>query len=87
MITNRIPLIEIVRFFHYCTSRFLIIEYIGTSDMKFQELLKYRTETYHDFNIDDFEKVMSSKFALIRKEEMFYRERGMERCLYLMEKY
>jgi SAM-dependent methyltransferase len=87
MITNRIPLIEIVRFFHYCTSRFLIIEYIGTSDMKFQELLKYRTETYNDFNMDDFEKVMSSKFALIRKEEMFYRERGMERCLYLMEKY
>lgn len=86
LITNRIPLKEIVKFFYKSTSRFLILEYVGPLDVMFLELLKYRSERYDDYNMLNFEKAFDNNFSVICKKELFFKERKMERCLYLMEK-
>ena len=86
IISNRIPLKEIVKFFYWCTSRYLIVEYVGPSDIMFRELLKYRSESYKDFNKVNFERAFTTNFLIILKKELSFKEQGMERCLYLMEK-
>jgi len=85
MITNRIQLPQISRFFRQCTSRFLIVEYIGKSDMMFETLLKYRTENYDTFSMKQFENSMGILFSILRKEELINRQYKLDRCLYLME--
>jgi len=86
IISSRIPLKEIVKLFYRCASRFLIVEYVSPSDTMFKELLKYRSESYADFNMVNFERAFDAKFSLIEKKELFFEEEGMRRCLYLMEK-
>ena len=85
LIYNRIPLPQIVDLLRHCTSRFLIVEYVGPSDSMFQELLRYRSETYNDFTRGRFEVTMSQHFSIIRNEEIVDPVRAMDRCLYLME--
>ncbi len=85
LIYNRIPLPQIVDLLRHCTSRFLIVEYVGPSDRMFQELLRYRSETYNDFTRGRFEVTMSQHFSIIRNEEIVDPVRAMDRCLYLME--
>ncbi len=85
LVTNRIPLPEIASLLRHCTSRFLVVEYIGPSDKMFQELLRYRAESYSDLNKEKFERIMSQHFSIIRKTELVDQEKSMDRCLYLME--
>ncbi|MFQ5981688.1 MAG: class I SAM-dependent methyltransferase, partial [Candidatus Heimdallarchaeota archaeon] len=85
LIKNRIPLPQIVDLLRHCTSRFLVVEFVGPSDKMFQELLRYRTESYSDFNRGNFEATMSQHFSIIRNEEIVDPVRAMDRCLYLME--
>jgi len=85
LIYNRIPLPQIVDFLRHCASRFVFVEYVGPSDRMFQELLRYRTESYSDFNRAKFEAIMSSRFSIIRKAEVVDPKQSMDRCLYLME--
>jgi len=85
LIYNRTPLPQIVDLLRHCTSRFLIVEYVGPSDRMFQELLRYRSETYNDFTRGRFEVIMSQHFSIIRNEEIVDPVRAMDRCLYLME--
>lgn len=85
LVTNRIPLPEIASLLRHCTSRFLVVEYIGPSDKLFRELLRYRTESYNDISRDTFEATMLQYFSIKKKTDLAAPEGSMDRCLYLME--
>ena len=86
VVTHRICFTELAHLFQHCTSRFLIVEYVGPSDMMFQELLRYRTESYNDLNMSTFEEAMLTHFSILRKQELIDKQKSMERCLYIMER-
>jgi hypothetical protein len=86
IIKNRIPLIELFRFFHNSTTRFIVIEYIGRADKKFKELLFNRAESYNDFDISQFEETASTYFSIQKIVEIINREKNLERCIYLLKK-
>jgi SAM-dependent methyltransferase len=86
IITNRVPLKEAFRLLNDCTSNYLVIEYIGKEDKKFQELMFNRTENYDDFDIGQFEKAASTYFLAQKKVRIINKDENLERCLYLMKK-
>jgi 2-polyprenyl-3-methyl-5-hydroxy-6-metoxy-1,4-benzoquinol methylase len=86
MITHRVPLAEIGKFFQQLTIRYLVVEYVGPRDIMFRKLLKYRQEDYTGFNQSSFEGTMSDQFSILEKSALIDDRAGMERCLYLMER-
>ncbi len=85
LVTGRVPLTEIARLFHHYSSKFLVVEYIGLNDHMFQELIKYRMESYDHYSKKNFEKAFSKFFKIHRKYKIEEPQRQMDRCLYLME--
>lgn len=85
LVTGRVPLTEIARLFRHYSSKFLVVEYIGLNDRMFQELIKYRTESYDHYSKKNFEEAFLKFFKIHRKHNMEEPERQMDRCLYLME--
>ncbi len=86
VVTHRICFTELAHLFQHCTSRFLIVEYVGPSDMMFQELLRYRTESFNDLSMSTFEGAMLTHFSILKKQELIDKQKSMERCLYIMER-
>ncbi len=85
LVTGRIPLSEIARLLRHLTSRLVVVEYVNPSDRMFQELLRYRTESYAAVTQTAFEERMSERFSILKKEALKVPEQSMDRCLYLME--
>lgn len=82
LITDRIPLCEILEQAAELTNRFVIIEYIDTEDSMFKSLLKGRNSLYEYLNIEYFEREVERFFVILQK----YHIGNSQRTLYLLEK-
>jgi len=85
LITHRLPFEELPRLLAHCTKQYVIVEYVDISDQMVQVLLKYRTEAYDHWNINLFEKVMTSSFRIVDKQEINNKALSLHRCLYFLE--
>lgn len=86
VVSGRIPLPELTRLFCHYTKKYLIIEYVDVADRMFQELLKYRTESYKWWTSENFENAMVKNFNIIKMLDIQNPDRAMHRRLYIMEK-
>jgi SAM-dependent methyltransferase len=82
LVTEQIPLDEIIRQASLLTSEWLVIEYIGPDDIQFKRLLRGREALYGWYDHVTFEKMLNRYFAIIRKKELS----GNKRRLYLARK-
>lgn len=82
MVTEGIPLPEIIELANDLTNRYLIVEYIDPRDSMFKILTRGREVLYDHITIEYFEDCCQRHFV-IRKS---YHLQGTERTLYLMEK-
>lgn len=78
-IANNIPLKGLARFFSRL-GRNLIIEFVPKNDSQVQRLLRFRQDIFPDYNITEFELVLSEYFEVVEKQAIA----GSERILYLM---
>ncbi len=82
LVSDQIPLDEIIEQASRLTSEWLVIEYVGSDDPQFKRLLRGRDALYGWFGRDVFEKILSKSFEIIRRNEV--PENG--RFLYLARK-
>lgn len=82
LVSERIPLFEILRLAAELTCDAAVIEYVPLSDPMFQHLLRGRDELHRDFTQESFEQACSGFFRIIRKEELT----PGSRCLYFLRK-
>jgi hypothetical protein len=61
---------------------YLIIEFVPKSDPKVKQLLKNREDIFDSYSLEDFKKVFSADFEILKEE----RVGGTDRTLFLMKK-
>jgi len=82
MVTERIPLDEIVDLASRLTTEILVVEYIDPSDVMFHRLTRGRDDLFADLDAAAFEKAFRRRFKLERPLEI----PNSNRRLYLMRK-
>lgn len=82
LVTERIPLSEIVDLCDRLTTGNLIIEYVSKDDEMFIRLTRGREALHADFTQESFEAAFSRKFAIVDKTPV----KGNFRWLYLLQK-
>jgi len=82
LVTERIPLHEILSQAAELTSRWLLIEFIGTEDSMFKRLTRGRDELHRGLDHIVFEKTASRWFHVVRSQHL----EDTHRWLYLLEK-
>ena len=82
MVTDQIPLAEIFDAAAQLTSRWLLMEYVGPSDMMFQRLLRGRGDLYRWLDRTAFEEHAGRRFETVFSREI----PGADRCLYLLQR-
>ena len=81
LVTERIPLDEIIDLAHELTNDILIIEFIAREDPMFRRLARGRDELFTDLSTQRFETSCSREFEIVRSEHL-----GATRRLYLLRK-
>jgi len=82
LVTERIPLDNIVDLAAELTSNLLVIEYVGPDDPMFRRLLRGRDELHRDLTVSQFEAAYRRRFEIVRKQAIV----GSTRWLYVMRK-
>jgi len=82
LVTERIPLSEIVDLASGLTKRYLIIEYVDRNDRMFQRIARGRDELHEDLSKSVFEDVCKTRFVIVEHERL----NTENRWLYLLEK-
>ena len=82
LVSERIPLKEILEVAKGLTSSWLLIEFVPPQDEMFQILARGRDSLHADLNESRFEGDCKETFEIVRKQRL----PGMERCLYLLHK-
>ncbi|MBZ5626393.1 MAG: class I SAM-dependent methyltransferase [Acidobacteriia bacterium] len=82
LVTERVPLGEIISLAAELCRRFLVIEYVGTQDPMFQRLTRGRAALHKDFTQEGFEQECSRHFDLLLKQPV----KETYRTLYLWQK-
>lgn len=82
LVTERVPLVEIVNLAAELTSDLAVIEFVGTADPMFQRLLRGREALYEQLSTDAFEAAVRTQFQILRSEQLV----GSCRHLYLLKK-
>ena len=82
IVTERVPLSEIIGLVADLTSRYVILEFVSAQDPMFKRLARGRDELHKDFTQERFEAECRSFFD-IRK---VCRYESPTRCLYLLER-
>ncbi len=82
LITERIPLVEVIALVAEITTDLAVVEYVGTADPMFQSLLRGREDLYQQLTIDVFEAVVRKQFIILQSEQLT----GSSRYLYLLKK-
>jgi len=70
LVTDQIPLDEIISQASRLTTKWLIIEYIGPDDPQFKRLLRGRGALYRWFGRSAFEDELTRRFEIIRQKEI-----------------
>jgi SAM-dependent methyltransferase len=82
LITERVPLVEIIKLVAELTTDLAVIEYVGTADPMFQRLLRGRQALYEQLSPDAFEAAARTQFHILQSEQLT----GSCRHLYLLKK-
>jgi hypothetical protein len=82
LVTERVPLPEIVDLAADLTSDLLIIEFIAPEDSMFRRLTRGREELHKDLTREVFEAACAQRFETVRSRHV----EGSARWLYLMRK-
>lgn len=82
LVTERIPLSEIVDLATELTTDALVIEYIGPDDPMFKLLLRGRDRLYSWYGPEAFQQAFVDKFEIVKSQPL----PAADRCLYLMRK-
>lgn len=82
LITERIPLTEILDVVANLTRQDLILEYVDREDPMFQHLLRGRDDLHSGFTREFFEKTCQQQFTIIEKQPL----KDNLRALYLLRK-
>lgn len=82
LVSERIPLDEILDLCAEITKKFVVIEFIAPSDKMFRKISRGRDHLHRDLTCENFEKACRKYFSISRREKM----KDAERWLYLLEK-
>jgi len=82
LVTERIPLDEIMSQAAELTTRWLIIEFIGPEDSMFRRLTRGREELHRGLDRQVFESVAMRRFEIVRSQHLD----DTHRWLYLLRK-
>jgi SAM-dependent methyltransferase len=82
LVTERIPLGEIVDLVSELTTGYALIEYVAKEDPMFQQITRGRANLHESFTREAFETTWSKHFSIIRSEPV----KGDLRSLYLLHK-
>ena len=69
VITANVPLSELLAWLAELDSH-LVIEFVAKSDPMVQKLLRNKTDIYHDYEIEVFEKCLGERFEILRRERL-----------------
>jgi SAM-dependent methyltransferase len=81
LVTEQIPLPEILELAAELTSQFLIIEFVTPADPMFRSLVRGREELYRELTKEYFEQFVNERFAITRSQQL-----NNTRWLYLLRK-
>jgi len=70
LVSDRVPLDEIMQQAAKLTTKWMVIEYVGPDDSQFKRLLRGREALYTYFTRDYFEVELAKHFDIVRKEEV-----------------
>jgi len=82
VVTERVPLADILSLAASLTTSLLLIEFVGPEDSMFKRLARGRDELHRDFTPAVFETACRERFQIVRSQHM----EGTGRWLYLLRK-
>jgi hypothetical protein len=82
LVTERVPLVEIIDLAAEMTTGILIIEFIAPDDSMFRRLTRGREELHKDLTPAVFDAVCSRHFEIVRTQHL----EGTSRWLYLLRR-
>jgi SAM-dependent methyltransferase len=82
LVTERIPLRQIIDVCERLTTQHLIVEYVSKDDEMFRSLTRGRASLHDDFTQESFEQAFSGRFDIVEKAQV----KGNLRWLYLFQK-
>jgi ribosomal protein L11 methylase PrmA len=80
LVTDAIPLAEVLALAAALTTRFLVIEFVAPQDPMFQLLTRGREELHRYLTVEHFETACSAHFEVLGRAE------GGTRCLYVLRR-
>lgn len=81
LVTEGIPLDEIVELAAQLTRETLIVEFVAPQDSMFTRLTRGRDHLHNSLNVDTFEQACARRFQIIHRQHL----EGTHRWMYLME--
>ncbi|HJV64764.1 MAG TPA: class I SAM-dependent methyltransferase [Geomonas sp.] len=82
VVTDQIPLAEVLAVAARVSTRYLVIEYVPPEDPQFQRLVRGREALYRHLTREHFEKTAADFFTIVQSSQV----ENQERWLYVMEK-
>jgi len=82
LVTERIPLADIMELAAELTTKLLVIEFVSPQDAMFRRLVRGREELHQDLTLSFFEQTAGRRFTLLRSQHL----EGTTRWLYLLRK-
>jgi SAM-dependent methyltransferase len=82
LVTERVPLPDILELASELTTGILIVEYVGPADSMFRRLTRGRDELHKDLTTELFEMFCRRHFEIVRAQHV----EGTDRTLYLLKK-
>jgi SAM-dependent methyltransferase len=82
VVTERVPLLDILSLAADLTTNLLVIEFVGPEDSMFKRLTRGREELHRDLTPAVFEAACRTRFEIIRSQHI----EGTSRWLYLLRK-
>ena len=83
LVTDRIPLREVISLISQMTTRYALIEYVPTHDPMFREIVRGREALHESLTQEAFEGECRREFSTVRSKQVGARGR----TLYLLEKF
>ncbi len=82
LVTERVPLDELLDLADQLSRRYVLVEFVGPQDPMFRRILRGREKLYAHVSREWFEASAQARFELIRSEKID----GLDRWLYLFQK-
>jgi SAM-dependent methyltransferase len=83
IVSERIPLADILDLAAELTTNLLVIEYVGPDDSMFRRIARGRDALHRDLTQAEFERACQKRFRIIRSQNL----PGSKRSLYLLRKF